>query len=46
GLRSLGPVAVTLAQLEGLDAHAHAVLRRLAALEAQAAAGSASRVES
>ena len=33
GLRSLGPVAVTLAQLEGLDAHANAVSRRLTALE-------------
>ncbi|HEY1892473.1 MAG TPA: histidinol dehydrogenase [Steroidobacteraceae bacterium] len=33
GLRSLGPVAVALAQLEGLDAHAGAVTRRLAALE-------------
>ncbi len=33
GLRSLGPVAVTLAQLEGLDAHAQAVTRRLAVLE-------------
>jgi histidinol dehydrogenase len=32
GLRSLGPVAVALAQLEGLDAHAGAVTRRLAAL--------------
>lgn len=32
GLRSLGPTAVTLAQLEGLDAHAHAVARRLATL--------------
>jgi len=29
GLRTLGPVAVTLAQLEGLDAHASAVLKRL-----------------
>jgi histidinol dehydrogenase len=29
GLRSLGPVAVTLAELEGLDAHAAAVSRRL-----------------
>ena len=46
GLRCLGPVAVTLAQLEGLDAHAQAVLQRLAALEAQGAAGTASRVES
>lgn len=36
GLRSLGPVAVTLAQLEGLDAHASAVTRRLAVLEAEA----------
>jgi histidinol dehydrogenase len=38
GLRSLGPVAVTLAQLEGLDAHANAVTRRLAVLETEAAA--------
>jgi histidinol dehydrogenase len=29
GLRSLGPVAVALARLEGLDAHAGAVTRRL-----------------
>jgi histidinol dehydrogenase len=29
GLRSLGPVAVELAKLEGLDAHASAVSRRL-----------------
>ena len=35
GLRSLGPVAVTLASLEGLDAHAGAVTRRLAALSAE-----------
>jgi histidinol dehydrogenase len=35
GLRSLGPVAVTLARLEGLDAHAGAVTRRLAALAAE-----------
>jgi histidinol dehydrogenase len=33
GLRDLGPVAATLAQLEGLDAHAAAVERRLLALE-------------
>jgi histidinol dehydrogenase len=33
GLRSLGPVAVTLARLEGLDAHANAVTRRLTVLE-------------
>jgi histidinol dehydrogenase len=32
GLRSLGPVAVSLAELEGLDAHAAAVSRRLAVL--------------
>jgi histidinol dehydrogenase len=32
GLRALGPVAVSLAQLEGLDAHAAAVTRRLDAL--------------
>ena len=36
GLRSLGPTAVTLARLEGLDAHANAVLRRLAVLESGA----------
>jgi histidinol dehydrogenase len=36
GLRSLGPVAVTLAQLEGLDGHAQAVTRRLAALDSGA----------
>ena len=35
GLRSLGPVAVTLARLEGLDAHAGAVTRRLAALASE-----------
>ena len=33
GLRALGPTAVTLAELEGLDAHASAVTRRLALLE-------------
>jgi histidinol dehydrogenase len=33
GLRDLGPVAATLAHLEGLDAHAAAVERRLSALE-------------
>jgi histidinol dehydrogenase len=32
GLVALGPTAVTLAMLEGLDAHAQAVTRRLAAL--------------
>jgi len=33
GLRDLGPTAVTIAQLEGLDAHANAVQVRLAHLE-------------
>jgi histidinol dehydrogenase len=37
GLRALGPIAVTLAQLEGLDAHASAVTRRLALLDPGAA---------
>jgi histidinol dehydrogenase len=32
GLRSLGPIAASLARLEGLDAHAAAVTRRLAVL--------------
>jgi histidinol dehydrogenase len=32
GLTALGPTAVTLAMLEGLDAHAQAVTRRLVAL--------------
>ncbi len=36
GLRALGPVAIELARLEGLDAHAGAVIRRLAALESEA----------
>jgi histidinol dehydrogenase len=31
GLRTIGPVATTLADLEGLDAHAWAVKERLAA---------------
>jgi histidinol dehydrogenase len=33
GLRDLGPTAITLAALEGLDAHANAVRVRLAALD-------------
>jgi histidinol dehydrogenase len=33
GLRAIGPIATTLAGLEGLDAHAWAVNERLAALE-------------
>ncbi len=37
GLRSLGPTAVTLARLEGLDAHAAAVTRRLERLAMEAA---------
>ncbi len=37
GLRELGPVAATLARLEGLEAHARAVEVRLAALDARAA---------
>jgi histidinol dehydrogenase len=32
GLQSIGPVAARLARLEGLDAHAEAVTRRLANL--------------
>jgi histidinol dehydrogenase len=36
GLRDLGPVAETLARLEGLDAHANAVTVRLRALAGQA----------
>ena len=32
GLRNIGPVATTLAELEGLDAHAQAVQLRLAAM--------------
>jgi histidinol dehydrogenase len=38
GLRSLGPVAVALARLEGLDAHAGAVTRRLTALASESVA--------
>jgi histidinol dehydrogenase len=30
GLRAIGPIATTLAELEGLDAHAWAVNERLA----------------
>jgi histidinol dehydrogenase len=33
GLRDLGPTAVTIADLEGLDAHANAVNVRLAAIQ-------------
>jgi histidinol dehydrogenase len=41
GLRALGPTAVTLAELEGLDAHANAVTRRLAVLDAELGLGGA-----
>jgi histidinol dehydrogenase len=34
GLRALGPTAITLAHLEGLDGHAQAVERRLSVLNA------------
>ena len=37
GLRAIGPIATTLAELEGLDAHARAVTRRLAAIDASGA---------
>jgi histidinol dehydrogenase len=37
GLRELGPTAVTLAGLEGLDAHGAAVQLRLDALAAESA---------
>jgi histidinol dehydrogenase len=33
GLKDLGPTAVTIAQMEGLDAHANAVTVRLSALQ-------------
>jgi histidinol dehydrogenase len=36
GLRALGPTAITLAELEGLDGHANAVARRLTAVSAEA----------
>ena len=35
GLRNIGPIAETLARLEGLDAHAQAVSARLAVLDAR-----------
>jgi histidinol dehydrogenase len=38
GLRALGPVAITLARMEGLEAHARAVSVRLSVLEAESAA--------
>jgi histidinol dehydrogenase len=42
GLCALGPTAVTLAQLEGLDGHADSVTRRLALLERASVAEAAS----
>jgi histidinol dehydrogenase len=33
GLRDLGPTAITIAAMEGLDAHANAVQVRLASLQ-------------
>jgi histidinol dehydrogenase len=35
GLRALGPTAIVLAELEGLDAHASAVRRRISVLDAE-----------
>jgi histidinol dehydrogenase len=35
GLRNIGPIATTLAKLEGLDAHARAVSERLAVIDAE-----------
>jgi histidinol dehydrogenase len=43
GLRTIGPIATTLAGLEGLDAHAWAVTERLAALDAAAERSGARR---
>jgi histidinol dehydrogenase len=37
GLRALGPTAIVLAELEGLDAHANAVRRRISVLDAATA---------
>jgi hypothetical protein len=46
GLLALGPTAVTLAEMEGLDAHANAVTRRLAVLNQTASADGGSKVGS
>jgi histidinol dehydrogenase len=35
GLAGIGPIAITLAETEGLDAHARAVALRLRALPAE-----------
>lgn len=37
GLRALGPTAIVLAELEGLDAHASAIKRRISLLDAASA---------
>jgi histidinol dehydrogenase len=37
GLRALGPTAIVLAELEGLDAHASAIRRRIRLLDAATA---------
>ena len=39
GIRNIGPIAETLAMLEGLDAHARAVTERLAAAGAPTTGG-------
>jgi len=39
GLQNIGPIATTLADLEGLDAHARAVTLRLDAIGAMQNAG-------
>jgi histidinol dehydrogenase len=39
GLQTIGPVATTLAMLEGLDAHAHAVTERLDAIDVAVCGG-------
>jgi histidinol dehydrogenase len=44
GLVALGPTAVTLAELEGLDAHASAVTRRLVALTKEGIAAAVTAV--
>jgi histidinol dehydrogenase len=46
GLRALGPTAIALAELEGLDAHAQAVSRRLAVLNRPVAAATRAGVAS
>lgn len=43
GIKNIGPIAETLASLEGLDAHARAVTERLSSIEAAAKRAGASR---